>query len=261
MQNKILAIIQSQQGSGHQKRMQAIQFALSSANICLDIVEYNNIKNHMADVQNLYKTIILDNRDFNFPEQILLEKEKFKLIALDNRGEGRKQADVIIDSIPHFNMTNYELKEALKNSLIHPYLFEIHRYFMSTNRNTKIENQITVLNNAKEYSFFLKKIKNKYAKKKILLQLPNHINKRLSSEVFIQKLINAEIVVTYFGQTMLDALYLKKKIYLYPISSYHLKLSKWFAQKWNNHPHLYFALSENGIEHFIREQLFIVKKN
>ena len=163
---------------------------------------------------NEYSAFILDKRDSSFPQEII--QKKIKRIALDNRGAGRSQAHLRIDTLPHYDMNMYEFKQTLKHVML-PCVLEqkASRVFISRLK-------------------FLSPLK---------LPATRHTRAdhrewgRLSLDLqakHLKKLENMECVIVYFGQTLFEAIYLGKKIFLYDISPHHGRLSKYFLVRWNS---------------------------
>lgn len=211
---------------GHVKRMSILRDKLASEGIVVKIS-----MGYPVSRKNLEKfgIVILDSRDDPFPDYIRENKISGQIfITVDNRGEGRKQADVVWDTLPHFDMTAKELKISLERCLINseligqakkPGRLQIKKIDICdlTHNNLNID----------------------------LIQRPSE--KRLSTNQFYQKLKKSRSIAVYFGQTMFEALFLGKVIFLYDISDYHKKLSDWFMSQIGSNPKLIRSLDGKGL--------------
>ena len=194
-------------GSGHYRRMQALMHDLEKHNLKCVIID--DEKKITCAGENLkVKMVILDKRDDNFPEPIFNQNNAV-LFAVDNRGEGRKSATHIWDTLPHPDMSKPEVIKALQNFLLSP-----------TYKVDKSKSTTAVIS-------FTENIENITADENTLIHKPNDY-----SEDFNERLLNATTVYTYFGQTLFESIYLGKNIVLYGISPYHEKLARWFVNFW-----------------------------
>ena len=197
-------------GSGHYKRGKIIIELLRNNGYKCELVE------NQAENDNIYlnyKTIILDKRDESFPESVKKRKEKQFLVTLDNRGSGRSEADLFIDTLPHIHMNQREIAQSLKHCILPPQISrEICRSEFAN---------ITMINEAQLHMLG----------NKVFIHRPHsgsaHPDK-ITDKEFRLALIKNEIIATYFGQTLFEAIYLGKQIYLYSISPYHTELAEKF---------------------------------
>ena len=177
-----------------------------------------------------YSAFILDKRDVSFPKEIVYKG--MKRIAMDNRGTGRCQAHLKIDTLPHYDMNIHDLKQSLRHIMLHEFLtkkpsklsFSYLKYLPG--RRSGLKKNLTC--DPLEY------------KKLIHIKTePYHLDLQLE---YLKKLGNLESIDTYFGQTLFEAIYLGKRVSLYGISPYHRRLSEWFLRRWNTllSPGLYF---------------------
>ena len=197
-------------GSGHYKRGKIIIELLRNNGYKCDLVE-----NQAADDNTYfnYKTILLDKRDDSFPKSVKNKKKKQFLVTLDNRGSGRSEADLFIDTLPHIHMNQNEIAQSLKHCILPPQITrEICRSKFA---------KITLINDAQ-----LRILDNN-----VFIHRPHSANMhpdKTNDEEFRLALIKNDIVATYFGQTLFEAIYLGKQIYLYSISPYHSQLAEKF---------------------------------
>ncbi|MDH4261944.1 MAG: hypothetical protein OEV78_02745 [Spirochaetia bacterium] len=226
MNNKVLIITNKGEnyGTGHFNRSNLLKRHLEKMNIACDLLMGKNIPKEIAS----YQLVLLDSRDDEFPIEII-EKKNYYLMAMDNRGTGRKQCDLIWDTLPHINMNDDELKTSLKNCILDPVIYEC------TPMTTKSKIIRTLIENIESNSEI------------DLIQYAQKERIELSKELFHIKLIKSNKIGTYFGQTFFEALYLGKEIYLYDISEYHKQLSDWFTAKWNELPDLHDIFDGQGL--------------
>ena len=172
------------------------------------------------DNSDLY---IIDNRDCAVHEYL----KRKKILLLDNFGEDSKNFPTFY-SIPNPKLEFDKIKEnILISSSIH--------FFDTTD--ISLNSILIYAGNlgSKESeildAFFLKSYGN-YEIIRIGGAKPNSNIKyhtRLSRLSFYSELKRSSIFVSYFGQGVLEAAFLKKNIILYSISDYHNTLSKHFS--------------------------------
>ena len=197
-------------GTGHYLRMLELQRYLYKHNIDMDIYidkDYNSLN------ITSYKVVILDKRDDDFPDIILAHKNLYK-IAIDNRGNGRTNANLSWDTLPHPKMTDMEFKTSLQKIIF-------------------TEN-------------FMKKKSKANQAKIIYHNLHPMINYKKS------KITNKQNY-TYFGQYFFEMIYQGKTIYLYNISLYHRYLSNYFITKWKGISHPLFYINGYGLNKLMLE--------
>ncbi|MDH4200816.1 MAG: hypothetical protein OEV66_10600 [Spirochaetia bacterium] len=214
-------------GMGHFYRMNLLSEHLKKMKIASDIALGSELKS----ISGNYKLIILDSRDDNFPEILMNQKSKYNYyVALDNRGEGRKQCDIVWDTLPHFEMNLTELKNVLKNCILDPEIFQI------KGRPDKAK---IIKTTAEEVESGKLEID--------LIQKPLSSRDPLAPNEFHKRLIESHKVATYYGQTFFEALYLGKEIYLFDISEYHKRLSDWFIPNWEAQPEIVHFFDGQGL--------------
>jgi hypothetical protein len=218
-------------GTGHFNRMRLLKNHLEKMNITCEIVSGKS----MATGIGSRKVVLLDSRDDEFPGEVMTQKkDDHYFIAIDNRGEGRRQCDLVWDTLPHMNMTENELKTALKNCILDPNIYErLARPAKSKIIRTTLEN-IEAEKNKIDLIQYAEKDREK-------------MNEPTNETQFHEKLIHSKKIATYFGQTFFEALYLGKEIYLYDISDYHKQLSDWFTGRWNRQPDLNEIFDGQGL--------------
>jgi len=203
-------------GTGHYNRMHLLQNHLRKMKISSEIkLEEQFSKNYQSG-----KIVILDSRDDEFPA-LLLSQKKYDhfFLAIDNRGNGRLQCDIIWDTLPHISMNDREFCGALKNCILHPLI----------SRQTSRPDQAKIIQKSiREIEAMPGQVD--------LIQYMENKRVPMPEKDFHDKLISADSVATYYGQTFFEALYLGKTIYLYDISEYHRQLSDWFCARWIQNP-------------------------
>jgi spore coat polysaccharide biosynthesis protein SpsF len=203
-------------GSGHFERCKILYVLLQSYDLDVEITKILPQK----DNSDLY---IIDNRDCVIHEYL----KRKKILLLDNFGEDSKNFPTFY-SIPNPKLDFDKIKEnILISSSIH--------FFDTTD--ISLNSILIYAGNlgSKESeildAFFLKSYGN-YEIIRIGGAKPNSNIKyhtRLSRLSFYSELKRSSIFVSYFGQGVLEAAFLKKNIILYSISDYHNTLSKHFS--------------------------------
>lgn len=225
-----------QHNFGHYNRIKLLQEYCSTHAI---IIEIFFLQNSYSLLQTLNLTeysernIILDARDQEFPSCILnLQKDKM-LIAIDNQGKGRQQANIVWDILPHLSMNIRECKQALQNIWIP---LDLQKF---QTKNTKF--QIEILNDINQLP------QNTFFHYHSNFSMPYY-----SRRDYLQQLVNADNVSTYFGQTMFESLYLGKRVFLNSISPYHQQLHHFFIDINKKYPSIYKFLDGKGYYKFIK---------
>lgn len=218
-------------GFGHLYRMRELKGLLIKNNIPTVIIKSGrqNISRYDYLFQNTV-LVLLDARDDRFSE-IFLNKKNVVLIAVDNRGEGRRQADYIWDALPYYLMRRNELRKCMRRSLLPMNLCE----------NASLAHAARFVQQSSSYS------------KKIFEYPPK---KRINQKELIRRIYEAGAVKTYFGLTMLVSLYAGKEIILDYPSEYHRKLTYYFTKQIEEDPKLLQFLDGKGMN---RLQRFILK--
>lgn len=175
--------------------------------------------------------IILDSRDMLVPNLI----RNKKIILIDNFGQDRFKF-IHFDTLPH--MLN-DFDESIQNTLLPLHFFEK----VENKKPNKIFCYAGNLSFRESYKLdlFLKKqfsgssyeiIRvggSKRKKKNLGIKLYNKLNKT----EYLKLLNESEFFVSYFGQSIMEATYLEKKIILFSISDYHNELAFHFVQNSN----------------------------
>ncbi len=208
-------------GHGHILRMLGLQKNLKGYGIKL------NIFKSFKDVNVPYQIIVLDKRNVSFPNKIIMNKKKI-LIAVDNLGLGRQQADIVWDTLPNMAMNTHELKTSLFRLLLPDYL---------TQKRSKA--QQSSLRYLPRYQAHPKHILAGDKFKMVSLK---------SQMIYINQMMRRKQIYTYFGQSLFEAIYLGKEIKLYHISPYHRMLALWFVQKWSGLQKTNFHLDGKGMQ-------------
>jgi spore coat polysaccharide biosynthesis protein SpsF len=203
-------------GSGHFERCKILYVLLQS--IGYDVEISKNLS--QVETADLY---IIDNRDCLVQEII---KNK-KVILLDNFGEDNKNFPTFY-SIPNPKLDNNLIKENIlipssihffDKSEINPNSILIYAGNLGSKESKIID------------TFFLKSYGNEEIIRIGGTEPKSAINyyPRLSRLSFYSELMRASVFVSYFGQGVLEAAFLKKNIFLYSISDYHHTLSEHFG--------------------------------
>ncbi len=210
-----------QYGSGHYERCKSLSVTLQSAG-------YGVTTNYKLPESKDYDLFIIDHRDMEIPEEI---KNK-TIILIDHFGQER-YSYFPHDLLPHmFN----EFEDVIRNSLF-PVGIESYK-------SVKEKKQVLVYAGNLNFrsSFLLDHFAFKHfadsnyeiiriggvPRKKAnfgIKTLPK-TNKR----EFLQMLAESEFFISYYGQSVMDASFLNKKILLFAISDYHEKLALHFSK-------------------------------
>jgi len=216
-------------GLGHLYRMREVKKILKSMGIPSLLLNYSRRGNFSGTRKPMShfpkaKIIILDARDGAFPE---FPHPVFR-IALDNRGEGRKTADYLWDSLPHFSMDKKQFRKSLRRALLPASLF---LYCPHASQSVIHEAETTP---PPETAF---------------LYPPE---KKTTPEELLQRMEKSPAIYTHFGQTMLAGVYLGKKILLHSPSPYHKKLGQEFIRQLSSTKMPEKYLDGRGMERFCR---------
>ncbi|MCB1188901.1 MAG: spore coat biosynthesis protein F [Leptospiraceae bacterium] len=209
-------------GSGHLERCKVLFTKLQTYHYSVDMND--KLPKHL--VFDLY---IIDHRDLEVP--VVLKNNKVLLI--DNYGTDRNKF-YRFDALPH---PRIPFSETVKNFLF-PQILE--NYHSIANNSKKIlvyaggleERESDILDSCiyhlSENTHKIIRIGG-YPRTKYSIQLIPRLNKY----DFIEEIHNSEIFCSYFGQSLLEAFYLQKKVVLYSISDYHTILSEYFSSQTN----------------------------
>lgn len=207
----ILFLEGEQWGNGHKIRMQLFSQKVKKISPIVNIRFYSYEQCHKLSGSQV---LLCDIRDF-LPEKKVLDKYQM-VVFLDYRGSPKAKQYFYVDTLPHFDMTIFEYKNALRFFLTDVPLEKKKRF-----TTIAFQRQKNILNKQN-------------ISQKQFLQLPLHWQKkRLPRQKFLQELKRKEKFVGYFGQSLLEALLLKKEVEVFAISHYHANLSKSFMQRWN----------------------------
>lgn len=204
----------AQFGSGHLRRMELLQSRLSLDGISMTLLIDDT---GWGEVPYSARVVLLDRRDTAFPPAALRRRDRL-LISIDNLGRGREQAHVIYAALPHISMDVAQFRRALRQIILPPEI-------------SRIPNRCACSQ--------VIRVRHGLPQADLLL---HPYRERLSRERFLKRLIKAESIACYYGQTLFEALYLGKKIFLYDISPLHRILADNFFRVWGglSYPQLYF---------------------
>ncbi len=185
-------------GAGHLSRMRAVEKKLLAAGLSTVLCQ-----NTAAPITA--RVYVLDQRDEAFPEWAGQNR-----LAIDNLGQGARQARANWYCLPNLTMPHAEALLSLQNIILpdqfssRPNLSHRARVYYAGARRPEVA--------PGDY-----------------LWLPPG-QRVFIAEGFLslrqRQLLDATRVVTYFGQTFFEALYLGKEIVLYDIGDYHRQLSQ-----------------------------------
>lgn len=211
-------------GTGHALRMRSVALELRKKKITVQLLTASPD----ADLQLPLPApvVILDRRDTAFNPG-LLTADTIK-IAVDNRGQGREQADIVADLLPHYSMSKKEYADALSAVILHPAIAAMPA-LSGHAEITLHESRDEALQHA---------------------DFP-HNTARLSPAAFRDALAVSERPALYFGQALFEALYLGKSVQLYPVSDYHKKLAVDLYSRRLLEPALLSALDGRGLPRFV----------
>ncbi|MCS6984340.1 MAG: hypothetical protein NZM25_04305 [Leptospiraceae bacterium] len=200
-------------GYGHLRRMELLKKGLAEQGIELSII----IDDDYWLAIPRCRVLILDRRDTPFPPSG--RENAFFRLAIDNEGEGQRQAHLSLKLLPHDNMNHREFLQSLS--------FVILPQSISQRKNRCQSSQVHLFNKNYPYPAEL----TLYAGRK-----------RIHENLFRHQLMKAKTFSCYYGQSFFEALYLGKEIYLYSLTPRHGQLARFFLEKWTalRHPQLYF---------------------
>jgi hypothetical protein len=210
---------ESEYGTGHEMRMHALALELKRHKVTVQKVVLGELEETNLPLE--YGAVILDRRDTAFPPSVL--KTNAVRIALDNRGAGREQAHLAYDALPHPAMNDKEYLTALSAVLLPAHV---------TGMPCHSAEATVRLHNDKKSAY-------------TMADFPR-FSGRLSPRQFTQSMQQAERIACYFGQAMFEAIYLGKKVELYPVSEYHRELAQDFVLRLARQKDLLSALDGSG---------------
>lgn len=210
---------ESEFGSGHAMRMHTLSLELKRHKVTVQKVVLSEGEDAALPVD--YQLAILDRRDTAFPASVL--GSNAMRIALDNRGFGREQAHTCYNALPHPAMDDNEYRTALSAVLL-----PVHVTSLPCRSAVA---KVTL--HADESSA------------RAAADFPR-VSGRLSPRQFTESMRQAESVACYFGQAMFEAIYLGKRVELYPVSEYHRQLAEDFTQRLARQQDFLSALDGSG---------------
>ena len=166
--------------------------------------------------------IVLDRRDTDFNE--ILPATGAARVALDNRGQARQKAEIVIDALPHIAMSDTEYENALAHVVLPQQLSAL------PSATSGAQLTIHSTKEAAEANADFTAASGRYAPAE-----------------FRDRLLKASRPALYFGQALFEALYAGKHVQLYPVSDYHMQLSEDLARRLGQHPGLLQALDGKGL--------------
>lgn len=211
-------------GTGHAMRMRTVALELKKKKIPVQLATLS--PEEILELPLPASVVILDRRDTQFNASVL-QSTSIK-IAVDNRGLGREQADIVADLLPHSSMSKQEYTNALRAVALH--------------------NDITALPSATGKANITLHETREAAMQHADFPLGNE---RLSPVAFRAALAACERPALYFGQALFEALYLGKAVQLYPVSEYHKKLAVDLYSRRLLEPELLSALDGRGLSRFV----------
>jgi len=219
-------------GSGHLSRMQTLAIYLQALEFKVHFRE--EFEKPELDLE------ILDYRDKELPESFLTEK----WIKIDNFGT-KQGKEIFFYSLPHPSLKPVEYNENFFGSLS----LELVKYTPSFKKKGVC---IYAGGLDEEACVYLDKWTSENFPNSEILRIGGQASKlknvvykpRLTPYDFFSSLKNSEIFITYFGQSLFEALYLNTPCLTYSISSYHEELS-YLAKDTFHVPYLGNVLLEN----------------
>lgn len=211
----------SEYGSGHEMRMHTLALELKRHRLTVQKLVLG--EKEEADLPLEYAAVILDRRDTGFPKSVL--NTSAIRIALDNRGSGRMQAHTSYDALPHPAMDDTQYRTALSAVLLPAHVAAIPG--LAAKAGIQLHSDRNSAFAAADFPRF---------------------SGRMSPRQFTESMRRAERVACYFGQTMFEAIYLGKKVELYPVSEYHSELAEDFSARLARHKDLLSALDGSGTQ-------------
>ena len=204
-------------GSGHFQRMKYVHYILQLKSIYCNL-QYELPKDYLS-----YDLILFDKRDCKIP------KKSKKVLLLDHFGIER-------NSCPYYDLLLHPAnkEEFDTEQILIPPMLESYK--------NQTENQwITVYaGNTKQEIFYLDTyLKSRFSQYKIIRiggQKPKENIEYfpyLVNSQFYQILSQSHLFVSYYGQSLMEALFLQKKVLQFSISDQHHLLSQLLEKKYN----------------------------
>lgn len=211
-------------GTGHAMRMRSVALELRKKKITVQLITAP--ADTAVHLPLSAPVVILDRRDTAFNPGVFTAGSV--KIAVDNRGSGRDEADIVADLLPHYSMSKQEYADALRAVILHPAIAAMPALSDRA--------EITLCESREE-----------------ALQQADfpHNTSRLSPSAFREALAASRRPALYFGQALFEALYLGKSVQLYPVSEYHKKLAVDIYSRRLLEPTLLSALDGRGLSRFV----------
>lgn len=210
-------------GSGHETRMRLVALELKKRKIDVQLVQL--APDEPVVVPLPFSLVLLDRRDTAFNAPLL--QAPVQKMAIDNRGAGRGEADVVMDILPHIEMNKAEYSAALRSVILSPEI---------TGKPGKGHEAKLTLHNTPEEAFAASDF------------IPG--KERLSPRAYLTRLSASKRPALYFGQALFEAIYLGLDVQLYPVSEYHKKLAVDLFSRCLIEPDLLSALDGSGLKRF-----------
>ncbi|MFZ5627912.1 MAG: hypothetical protein ACOY5B_02205 [Spirochaetota bacterium] len=224
---------ENEYGSGHEMRMHALALELKRHKVTVQKLVLSD--GESADPPLAYDLAILDRRDTAFPGFVV--SSGARRIAIDNRGRGRAEADLVYDALPHTAMNDGEYSAALA-AVVLPRHVSVHECRSGAATVSLYADAATARANA---------------------DFPPATG-RLSPQEFTAQMLKAERIACYFGQTLFEACYLGKQVQLYPVSDYHAELAEDFVRRLGQTPGLLSSLDGRGLDRLCQQVLRVLKE-
>lgn len=210
-------------GSGHLERMKLLYVYLLSLGYNCTLQEYS------SNIPSGFHLYILDARDSDIPIHLIHKK----WICIDNQGKVR-ETHTCFDSLPHPSIS----PEKFYNQILLPELDQIGGRVNNKSKILIYASNLDIPETDKLDQFAIQNFPNfsicriggLQSKFKEISVLP-----RLYRMEFLREIQDSEILMSYFGQSVLEALCLQKKVILYSISDYHTTLAE-YLQKFTEIP-------------------------
>jgi hypothetical protein len=217
---RLIAGTGEQYGGGHRTRMQTLQSLLLERGISCELLLCESDSDIRRLTQDPAKLVVLDVRDFPAGEFYP------PVIALDNRNSGRAEdhRSIYYDAIPH-----PDAEDALENCLIDPALtlFAGRLSAESVKRDSaSLSGDILIYAGRQKLPHFVEQFASEHPRACVVRE------SELPRTEFLDRLAAADAVVSYFGMTILEAMYLRKVAAVFSINSeVHDRLSLFLEQK------------------------------
>lgn len=205
-------------GSGHYERSKLLKLKLEANG-------FHVAMDKKLNSMYMYDLYIIDHRDLTVPFQI---REK-KVILLDNFGEDR-------ENYPHYDTLyhpNLSFKDVTQKIFL-PKMLNLYKKSNSYNNLLVYAGSLPEELTDKLDSFLYGQFGSQYR----IVRIGGHpipkeeiyVHTRLHRTQFYRELEESDIFCSYYGQSIMESMHLKKKILLYSISEYHDYITKPFAK-------------------------------